>query len=491
MQPVLRPAASSSPKARWKPHLRQRTFRPEHLRLSAFICLVALLALLSLLAPSTWWVAPERWLPAFIVLTVTSIGLEFISVPLPRGGELSMATITHVAAVLLLPAPLAAVSVGIAVLVEEVVNRVPLSKLLFNVFGFVLTTSVISIALGIVGSVWVASAYGAPDQLRLLLLFLLAGGGYYVMNAALTSFVISIAMHQRFLLVLRLNTRNTGLSELGAAAVGALFALIWTFEPLWTILLGIPAAVISRSLHHIRLLQTETRSAVRTLAQIVDDRDTSTFHHSERVSVFATAIARALELDEDEVDLISQAAVVHDLGKIGVPDRILLKPGALTREEQTAMWLHTEIGAKILSKFEHFRAGSAIVLHHHEAYDGSGYPGRLAGEQIPLGARVVAVADTFDAMTSDRPYRAALPVSEALDRLRAGAGVQWDPEVVGAFIKLVLDGQIDVTRDEDRSAHGVPSLLGRPVAEPVASVPTLVVLPYPEPSMADQEIARA
>ena len=104
------------------------------------------------------------------------------------------------------------------------------------------------------------------------------------------------------------------------------------------------------------------------------------------------------------------------------------------------MWLHTEIGARILSQFHLFRSGANIVLHHHEAFDGSGYPGRLAGEAIPLGARVVAVADAFDAMTSDRPYRGALSVAEATDRLRAGAGIQWDPVVVDALLRLVVGG---------------------------------------------------
>jgi HD-GYP domain-containing protein (c-di-GMP phosphodiesterase class II) len=154
--------------------------------------------------------------------------------------------------------------------------------------------------------------------------------------------------------------------------------------------------------------------------------------------VYAVEIAHELDLDEGLVELIEQAASVHDLGKIGIPDRILLKPGPLSTEERITMWLHTEIGARILSQFHLFRSGADIVLHHHEAFDGSGYPGGLAREAIPLGARVVAVADAFDAMTSDRPYRGALSVDEAADRLRTGAGTQWDPVVVDALLRLVL-----------------------------------------------------
>lgn len=108
------------------------------------------------------------------------------------------------------------------------------------------------------------------------------------------------------------------------------------------------------------------------------------------------------------------------------------------------MWLHTEVGAEVLRRYQLFRDGAEIVRHHHESYDGTGYPDGLSGESIPVGARVVSVADAFDAMTSDRPYRLALPLDTALARLRAGAGVQWDPVIVGAFIRLVMDGRVDL-----------------------------------------------
>jgi putative two-component system response regulator len=224
--------------------------------------------------------------------------------------------------------------------------------------------------------------------------------------------------------------------------VGVVFALIWMVEPVWTSLLAVPGAVITRALGYIRQLERETRSAVGSLAEVVDHRDTTTFHHSERVAMYAVQIAQELGLDEGLVELIEQAASVHDLGKIGIPDRILLKPGPLSSDERTTMWLHTEIGARILGQFHLFRSGADIVLHHHEAFDGSGYPGRLAGDAIPLGARVVAVADAFDAMTSDRPYRGALSVADATARLRAGAGLQWDPLVVAAMLRLLADGRV-------------------------------------------------
>jgi HD-GYP domain-containing protein (c-di-GMP phosphodiesterase class II) len=242
--------------------------------------------------------------------------------------------------------------------------------------------------------------------------------------------------------------------------VGVLFALIWIIEPVWTTLLAIPGAVIARALQYIRQLERETRSAVASLAEVVDHRDASTFHHSERVAQYAVAIARELDLEGSLIELIEQAAAVHDLGKIAVPDRILLKPGPLTAEELTTMWLHTEIGARILGQFHLFRSGASIVLHHHEAYDGSGYPRGLAGDAIPIGARVVAVADAFDAMTSDRPYRSALSIEEAVARLRAGAGKQWDPLAVDALLAVLIGGRLE------RDGQPLIARLEPPVAKP-------------------------
>jgi len=411
------------------------------------VVVVAVLAACSLFLPTTWQEAASTWISVAILLTILAAALEFVAVPLSRGGEVSVATIAHIAILLLVPAPWAAAAIGLAVLFEELVGRRPLLKVVFNVSAFVLTASVTSFAIGLIGSPWDAARrtieYG-DQHIPWLGILIAAGATYYVVNWLLTSAIIAIASEQSLVYILRTNWTRTLLMEIGAETLGALFALIWMVEPIWTALLAAPSAVIGRALQHIRLLETQTQAAVRSLAQIVDHRDRSTFHHSERVAVYAADLARELGLDEDAVALVEQAASVHDLGKIGVPDRVLLKAGPLDDEEKAAMWLHTEIGAKILVHFELFRDGAGIVLHHHERWDGHGYPQGLAGEAIPLGSRIVAVADAFDAMTADRPYRAAMPVAVALDHLRRGAGSQWDPLVVGAFLRLLDRGAVQV-----------------------------------------------
>lgn len=431
------------------------------LSVTRFVVILSLSAVASLFLPQPTAWTDRPWVTAFIVLTVLSIGLEFVAVELPHGGMVSVATIGHIATILLVPPPFAAISVGSAVLVEELVQRTSAQRLAFNTAGHVLTISLASFAVGLIGDPRVILEN--EIQLALFAVVIAVTLVYHVLNDVLTSAVMALATGRPLVYLLRSSGKSTIFAEAGAGMIGVLFALVWIDAPLWTILLAIPATVIARALRYIRQLEGETRSAVSTMAQVVDDRDSSTFHHSERVASYAVAVAGELGLDQALIELIEQAASVHDLGKIGVPDRVLLKPGPLTTDERATMWLHTEIGARILSQFHLFRSGAEIVLHHHEAFDGSGYPAGLAGDAIPLGARVVAVADAFDAMTSDRPYRRALSVDEAIERFHIGSGRQWDPVVVGALLRLIREDRLD-QRLDDRHRHEHPhaSALGSP-----------------------------
>lgn len=405
----------------------------------AYVALVAAVAAASLLLGATWSAAPHLWLPAVVVLTLLSIALEFVEVPLPGAGSFSMATISHVATILLVPAPLAAVSIGASVLAEQLVHRAPPLKATFNLGGMVLTASVASFAMGFFGTVWQVRT-ASDSQPALWLPFVVVAVVYFGINALLLSVVFAITDRRPLLNVLRESARGTLLGELATTAIGAHFALIWVVQPLLVTVLAAPTIVIARSFGHIRRLNTETRGAVRSLAEIVDHRDASTFHHSERVAQNAARLARALDLSDADVELIEQAASVHDLGKIGIPDSVLLKPGRLSQAEMAAMRRHTELGPEILRRFELFRPGADLVRHHHERWDGAGYPDGLTGEAIPLGARVIAVVDSFDAMTSDRPYRKALSRRDALQRLADGAGTQWDPAIVREFLALMAAG---------------------------------------------------
>jgi HD-GYP domain-containing protein (c-di-GMP phosphodiesterase class II) len=183
---------------------------------------------------------------------------------------------------------------------------------------------------------------------------------------------------------------------------------------------------------------------VRALTSAIDASDPYTKGHSERVTQYAVALARELHLSERRVQAIEYAGFLHDMGKIGLQHNILLKPGALTDSEWEQMKRHPVTGAKIVSDLHFLKGAHDVVLFHHERFDGTGYPHGLAGERIPLEARIVKVADAFDAMLSDRPYRKALSLERALEQLRQGSGTEFDPRVVAAFVGLVEVGQVAV-----------------------------------------------
>ena len=182
-----------------------------------------------------------------------------------------------------------------------------------------------------------------------------------------------------------------------------------------------------------------TEAVMVALAKTVEARDLYTERHLFRVAEGAVRVATLLGLPHERVEVVRLGGLLHDLGKIGVPDRVLLKPGALTRPEFELVRSHPLTGAEIVRPLAAFGSPERIVLHHHERFDGTGYPFGLRGEDIPLGARIVAVSDAFDAITTNRPYRPARPAADALAILEDGRGSQWDPLVVDAFLGLYRD----------------------------------------------------
>ncbi len=183
-------------------------------------------------------------------------------------------------------------------------------------------------------------------------------------------------------------------------------------------------------------LEQSYDDTLEALGGALDLKDAETEGHCQRVTAITISIAKAMQLDPILLPPIARAAFLHDIGKMAIPDKILRKPGPLTDEERDVMRRHSEIGHGMLVRIPFLREAAEIVLAHQEYYDGSGYPRGLRGEEIPLGARIFAVADTLDAMTSDRPYRRALPISAAREEIMRCAGTQFDPKVVEVFLTL-------------------------------------------------------
>jgi len=184
-----------------------------------------------------------------------------------------------------------------------------------------------------------------------------------------------------------------------------------------------------------RKIRASFLSAITALAYALEAKDKYTSGHSQRVAEISVAIAKEMGLSQHSTERIRQAGLIHDIGKIGVRESVLNKPDHLTDEEFQHVKEHCEMGEHILAPIVEDEEILKVVRHHHERYDGTGYPNRLSGEQIPLGARILAVADTYDAMTSERPYRGAMSDETAYAEIESGKRTQFDPEVAGAFLK--------------------------------------------------------
>ena len=304
-------------------------------------------------------------------------------------------------------------------------NRVP-----FNVAQAIITISVVSIAYA-----FLADNTPTPfDSLRDIVALIVGGLLYYTVSDLLVSVVIALDQGFPLLTVWKIASRDAAWHNLTMMPLGGIFALLWTVSP-WSIALALlPLLTVRRSMALVRESLEQTRQALIALADTIDARDSSTYQHSQRVAEYAEMIAHQIRLPYDEVELIITSARLHDLGKIGMDNVMLYKPGSLSNEERREFQRHPSIGEALVGYFPAFGAGRNIVRHHHEHFDGRGYPNGKKGEEIPLGARILAVADAYDAMTSDRPYRSAMSKETAIARLKAAGGTQFDPQVVEAFL---------------------------------------------------------
>ena len=282
------------------------------------------------------------------------------------------------------------------------------------------------------GGVSPASAIATPEG---LVAAVAAGIVYVVLALVMSSLAVAIREGRAYRAVIESDLRSVGLSMLGLTPIAWLMALAYVFiGPLVAFVFALPlytTRAAYKAVVDVRNMFTQT---VRALASAIDARDPSTKRHSEHVSGIAVEIGQVMGLSESEIEQLEWAGLLHDIGKIGIRDSVLLKPGRLNREERMLMNEHPVKGEEILKDVDQLAKERPLIRHHHEWYNGSGYPDRLIGEEIPLLARVLHVADAFEAMTASRPYR-PIPLThlEALQELKRYAGIQFDPNVVEAF----------------------------------------------------------
>jgi putative nucleotidyltransferase with HDIG domain len=208
----------------------------------------------------------------------------------------------------------------------------------------------------------------------------------------------------------------------------------------------------------LRQIEGSYADTLQALGAAIDLRDSETAGHSERVCGYSLAIARPMGWSDKLLGSLARGAYLHDIGKLGVPDSILLKPGPLTPDERALMQQHVQIGFELVRGIPFLADAAEIILTHHERHDGSGYPRGLKAEEILLGARIFAVADSFDAITSDRPYRRASPFAAGRDTIRREAGRLFDPEVVAVFLSIPLETWSTIACDQ-RQMAALPSRL--------------------------------
>jgi hypothetical protein len=327
------------------------------------------------------------------------------------------------------------VAAGIAVIQTLVSDRLTHKEAIKSIFNMALyAIAVGGASLAYHRFVDVSLDFLAMENVRALVLsavwFL---GSEYLLLAGL----FSLLSRGSFVRTLGSLVRTTWLTNLTLLLLGIVIMVLYWQNP-WTVLFLVPVfVVLYYALKREQTLRSQTQTILEKLVDVLESKSPETAQHSKRVRAWVDDMCDELGMESSEADMVLQAAVLHDLGKVGLDDNLLRKPG-LSAEEFHQIMGHSAVSASLLEGLTLFQGGRDIVLHHHERYDGNGYPDHLAGENIPFGARIIAVADSFDAMVSVRPYRAkSLTVTEALKILDQERGAQFDPELVVTFTKLV------------------------------------------------------
>jgi len=374
--------------------------------------------------------AQVNWKLALLFLSLTILSESF-PVNLPHGGKLSVSYATIIASIILFQ-PFTVILIAsiydLALMVKKD-NRI---KNFFNATQLAVIT----------GSASLFYNYFAPPVIELtfnhLMVFFATIVILFFFNALFVTLIISLANMINPYTVWQGNIKWATLTNLSTSLIGVTIALVYDNIGIWGLIIFIIPLVIARQANqsYINMRQTYL-DTMASLSMAIDAKDPYTRGHSSRVADYVALLARELKWKEKQIEFIHYVATIHDIGKIAVPETILNKESLLTAEEYDIMKQHSSAGAKMIENLKLFLGSSNIIKHHHERYDGTGYPDGLKGDDIPEGSRLLFVADAFDAMTSTRPYRKAMNQDEAIKELKDFAGTQFDPKMVDAFIRVI------------------------------------------------------
>jgi putative nucleotidyltransferase with HDIG domain len=343
----------------------------------------------------------------------------------------SVSCAVFVAIALLFPTSWAVLIAAAGAAVGQLVRRQRQPrKFAFNVANLTLSVAAASL-------VWRLGGHTGPGSLESIPWLVVTAITYFLANTILTSAMVAFVLQVPVGFIWWRSYRHLLMPNLGLLALGIPIAGLWLAYPWMLVTLGLALIALHRAMDDRIRLETQTLESLFQLADILDARDKYTHGHSERVGHYAEQLALQLGLSSDRAHLAFLAGRLHDIGKCAINNEVLRKPADLDDDERDHMRQHPAVGSAMLAHFSLFREVAQFVRGHHERWDGSGYPDGLRGEDIPLESRIISVVDSYDAMTTTRPYRDALPHAEAVRRLRAGAGRQWDPRVVDAFVVLM------------------------------------------------------
>jgi len=387
-------------------------------------------------------------LAGIVFWILLNIVVAALPVTLAHGTQQSVGNAPMLAAVFL-GGPAAAGWVALLGTTEsrEVRGEIPWYGTLANHAGIVLP----AIASGLVFNALPGRESGF---LAFFICAMISAAVFYALNVTLAGTLLALRTGKSLRTVLVGDSGSTAFQNLALGPLGWLMSVVYSVQWWATLVFALPlytTRMASQRLIEMRDMFTQTIDA---LASAVDKRDPYTAKHSQNVKVIAVDIGKVMRVSAGELEALEWGGLLHDVGKIGVPDNVLLKQDKLTKEERTIMNSHPVKGAEIISQVTKLAPELPIIRHHHEWYNGSGYPDRLIGDEIPKLARILHVADAFEAMTAARPYRMTpLTAEQALGELRKFAGIQFDPVVVDAFVQT---NHVDGVPDPGRTVEARP-----------------------------------
>ena len=378
-------------------------------------------------------VTTQTELTTALLLTVMAAVATTYHFNLSHQTSINVADAAYIAMIIVLPPAAPGVLALLAIGAGQLARRSDPVEALFNIGQGALHVMTGALAFWVVAGAAPAGS-GRLHDLTILGAVIAAAGAMHLANCALVSMAVALQLRSNPLRVWATNLSQDLPVTVALTAIGGAAAIIALAEPFALPLLALPVILVRHAARQLVQLRKDTMEAMASMVDIIELRDPYTAGHSRRVAAMARALALQLGLTAEEADLLEAAGRVHDIGKVAVDPEVLTKPGKLEPSEWVQMKLHPVHGAEVIERFHAWGDGYRLVRHHHEGWDGSGYPDGLVGEAIPFGARILAVADTWDALTSDRPYRAGMSHERALSILRDGAGQQWDPRIVDALV---------------------------------------------------------